>query len=281
MTCRPSFAYAPVIDEVVLEGSTLTVSFDMEFSTMGIQNCGEMFAQIDVYDSNDVIRGSKYMETTEVNQYVNNDAMPPVKVTGLEELESCYKVHITYGEVNKTSSEVVVNSDSTCYDGICTLTDATIALYDQQLSDDGNSRYWLFNTDVVAGKWCSIVNAVVCLTDTVNNLKYCNQPTDSATTLTEFSVSQTGSYNATVWTYDVTYTSDDGSHASASDSLTETHVDPITSGSLCIYSYESSLDVTSDKLNKVYIDQTTNVVYNNFCGSLTNHFWSDKATYQP
>lgn len=104
MTCRPSFAYAPVIDEVVLEGSTLTVSFDMEFSTMGLQNCGEMFAQIDVYDSDEVIRGTKYMETTEANQYVNNDNMPAVKISGIEELESCYKVHITYGQVNKTSS---------------------------------------------------------------------------------------------------------------------------------------------------------------------------------
>jgi hypothetical protein len=29
----------------------------MEFSTMGLQNCGEMFAKIEVYDSDDVLRG--------------------------------------------------------------------------------------------------------------------------------------------------------------------------------------------------------------------------------
>jgi len=284
MTCRPSFKYSPVIDEVVLAGSTLTVTFDMEFSTMGLQNCGEMFAQIDVYDSDDVLRGQRNMTTTEVNQYVNTQ-MPSVSVTGLEELESCYTVHITYGQVNKTSSQVTANSDSTCYDGICTLTNASITLIDHALSADGNSRDWIFDADVTAGKWCSIVNPVVCVTDTVNSLKYCNQPDESMTTLSDFTVAQTGSYNATNWTYEVTYTSDDGSNAAAKGNLTEVNPPPVSiedPNSLCQFSYESHLDVTSDKLNKVYIKQTTNVTYNNFCGALTNQFNTDgTALYQP
>jgi len=175
MTCRPAFKYSPVIDEVVLDGTTLTVTFDMEFSTMGIQNCGEMFAKIEVYDKDDVLRGTRDMTTTEVNQYVNTQ-MPSVSVTGIEELESCYTVHITYGQVNKTSTQVTANSDSTCYDGICTLTNAKITLINQELSTDENSRDWIMNTNVTAGKWCSIVNPVVCVTDDTNNLKYCNQP---------------------------------------------------------------------------------------------------------
>jgi len=277
MTCRPSFSYSPVIDEVVLDGTTLTVSFDMEFSTLGIQNCGEMFATIDVYDSDEVLRGTRSMETTEVNQYVNND-MPLVTVTGLEELESCYTVHITYGQVNKTSSQVVANSDSTCYDGICTLTDASIELTDLSLSDDQNSRIWTFNTDVAAGKWCAIVNPAVCVYDTEHGLKYCAQPDESATSLTNFTVTQSGSYNATVWTYDVQYTSDDATHAEADGNLTETHVDPISvqdPNSLCQYSYVETVTPNSDKLNKVYMDHVTTVTYNNFCGSLKNLFTTD------
>lgn len=283
MTCRPSFKYAPVIDEVVMDAGSLTVTFDMEFNTMGLQNCGDMFAQIDVYDSDEVIRGSRYMETTEVNQYVDNE-MPAVSVAGLEELESCYKVHITYGQVNKTSSQVTSNSDSTCYDGICTLTNASIGLNDLTLSEDGNSRYWSFDTDVVAGKWCSIVNPSVCVYDTENGLTYCNQPNSSETSMTDFLVTQTGSYNTTQWTFDVTYTSDDGSHAYADGNHTEIHTPPApdANNSLCQYSYESTLDITTDKLNKFYIDQSTVVTYNNFCGSLTNLFVSEQeAMYQP
>lgn len=281
MTCRPAFKYSPVIDEVVLDGTTLTVTFDMEFSTMGIQNCGEMFAKIEVYDKDDVLRGTRDMTTTEVNQYVNTQ-MPSVSVTGIEELESCYTVHITYGQVNKTSTQVTANSDSTCYDGICTLTNANITLINQELSTDENSRDWIMNTNVTAGKWCSIVNPVVCVTDDTNNLKYCNQPDESMTNLTNFKVTQTGSFNATTWTYEVTYTSDDGSHASAEGNFTESHPPPLEVNSLCKFSYESHLDVTSDKLNKVYIKQTTNVNYNNFCGALTNMFNTDSvALYEP
>jgi hypothetical protein len=154
------------------------------------------------------------MTSSEVNQYVNTQ-MPSVSVTGIEELESCYTVHIIYGQVNKTSSQVTANSDSTCYDGICTLTNASITLNDLALSTDENSRDWIMDADVTAGKWCSIVNPVVCITDETNSLKYCNQPDESMTTLTNFAVAQTGSFNATNWTFEVAYTSDDGSHASA------------------------------------------------------------------
>lgn len=213
MTCRPSFKFAPVIDEIKLDNTTntLTLTFDMEMSTMGADNCVDMFALIEVFDQGDVLRANRTMEHDEIIQYVNQ-VMPAVVMSGIEELEDCYSVHITYGEKNKTSTQVVSNSDVTCYDGKCLLNNASVTLLDEKLSADMNSRVWSFDSSVNAGKWCSFVNAQICVEDIDNKLKYCDQPTDSTTSLTNFNVTQSGSYNATNFTFSVSYTSDDGAN---------------------------------------------------------------------
>lgn len=277
MTCRPSFKFAPVIDEVKQDGSTLTLTFDMEMSTLGIQNCKEMFALIEVFDQGDVLRANRTMENDEINQYVNQ-VMPSVSMTGIEELEECYSVHITYGEKNKTSTQVISNSDVTCYDGKCTLDNANVTLFDEELSADLNSRIWTFDSSVIAGKWCSFVNAQICVEDVVNSLKYCDQPNDSTTSLTKFNVTQAGSYNASNFTFSVSYTSDDGAHDEDSGTHWINDIVPPGPNSWCRYSYVSTLDATSDTLNKVNINQNTAVTFNNFCGAVNNVFFSDKET---
>jgi len=67
-------------------------------------------------------------------------------------------VKVTYGQVNKTASQVSQSTDATCYWPACELTEPKIELVDWTYGDDGDSFQWLFDTSVVPNKWCEDVN---------------------------------------------------------------------------------------------------------------------------
>lgn len=68
-TCRPKFAYAPIIDDLIVEDDkSLTLAFNMMFDTTGADNCEELFATIEVFNElTDELMWSYTMDDAEVS----------------------------------------------------------------------------------------------------------------------------------------------------------------------------------------------------------------------
>lgn len=68
-TCRPKLAYVPEIENLVVENDgTITLLYNQMFNTSGIDNCGEMFALIEIYnESNDELLYNMTMDDAEVS----------------------------------------------------------------------------------------------------------------------------------------------------------------------------------------------------------------------
>jgi hypothetical protein len=134
--------------------------------------------------------------------------MPAVVIEDIIEQKACFMVRITFGQVGKTSSQVVQSSDSTCYNPVCELSSPVIELLSEEAAEDGNSFIWSFSTSVVPNKWCSSVNQKVCLQAVTTGLEWCSDVYETAT-VQNLIVSQQGAYNETSFTYDATFSSDD------------------------------------------------------------------------
>jgi len=95
--------------------------------------------------------------------------------------------------------------------------------------------------------------------------------------LTNFTVTQIGSFNASNYTYDVTFASSNGTHEEAEGSYSLATVNtasPGTANSPCKYSFESDLVLISDTLNTVTIEQNTVINGSDACGSAKQMFMS-------
>lgn len=95
--------------------------------------------------------------------------------------------------------------------------------------------------------------------------------------MTNFTITQDGSFNATNYTFDVTFASSNGTHEEAYDSYsieTVNTAQPGTTNSPCKYSFESDLELITDTISNVTIRQNTVVNGSEACGSSKQMFMS-------
>lgn len=132
----------------------------------------------DVTGDEDTLITNFTMDNATISEY-QGVQMPPYSIENLEEQRMCYMVKIEYGIVGQPASEVSQSTDKTCWNPTCNLTNPTIVNTTHDVSDDGKSIEWGFDTSVTPNKWCEYVNQVVCVKDEVSGAKWCNQPDES------------------------------------------------------------------------------------------------------
>jgi len=95
----------------------------------------------------------------------------------------------------------------------------------------------------------------------------CAEPDAPSTAETNFVITQTKSFAGFNFTYEVTFTGDDG----ANDASTDWHkiaFTPInTPGAPCQYTHDSTVSFLTDTLNNVSVYQSENVTATPICGS--------------
>lgn len=95
----------------------------------------------------------------------------------------------------------------------------------------------------------------------------CAEPDEPAATATNFVITQTKSFAGFNFTYEVTFTSDDGAHDSSTDWHKVAFTPINTPGAPCQYTHVSDVSFLTDTLNNVSILQTENVNATPICGS--------------
>lgn len=101
-TCRPKFAYDPTIYGIDLAADgTLTFSVLFETATTGMNNCGELYATVQIFnEETDEVVFTENLTNDQIVTFQNTQ-QPPLAITGMPEVGACYMVKITYGQVGR------------------------------------------------------------------------------------------------------------------------------------------------------------------------------------